>query len=160
MSIHNRRRARETPTLSMPWPDSGEPRDLERDPVRLLVVEDDPIQQKAYAAVASRHGFYITLITRAADVLRVVHQQRPEAIILDLRVEDGDTLRVLTSLRRSPETQDIPVTIISAFLMPELIDHLRDFQKVRHLAKPWTVDELLGVVEEMTGVRPRDAGQR
>ncbi|MDQ3264239.1 MAG: response regulator [Myxococcota bacterium] len=154
MGFNKRGPAPEASNATMPWPESDESGDLDRAPVRLLVVEDDPIQQKAYRAVGARYGFHVTVLARAADVLRVVHQQRPEAIILDLRVEDGDTLRVLTSLRRSPETAGIPVTIISAFLMPELIDHLRDFQKVRHLAKPWTVDELLGVVEEMTGVRP------
>src|SRR4051812_42806950 len=118
-------------------------------PPVLLVVEDDPAQQKAYAAVGARFGFEILLTPRAGDVLRLALQHKPDAILLDMRVEDGDTLKVLHALRTSVETMEIPVTVVSAYLVPELKQHLRRFHRVPWLPKPWTIDELLGCIAGM-----------
>lgn len=120
-------------------------------PPRILVVEDDPIQQRAYAAVASRYGLELQLESRTTDVLRAVLQGRPDAIILDLNVEDGNTLRVLSCLRESPETANTPVAVISAHLVPEMAQQVARFPGVYQLAKPWQIDALLELTRQMTG---------
>lgn len=118
---------------------------------RILVVEDDPIQQRAYAAVGKRYGLDVQLESRTTDVLRAVLQSRPDAVILDLNVEDGNTLRVLSCLRESPETARTPVAIISANLVPEIVQYVARYPGVYQLAKPWRVDALLELTSRMTG---------
>jgi len=140
--------------LTFPWSESEPERAAPRTPIRLLVVEDDPIQQKAYQAVSRQFGFFVTVVSRTTDVLRVALTEKPHAMILDLKVEDGVTLGVLTSLRRSPETRTLPVAVISAYLLPEVREELMSFEGVECLAKPWSLEELLSLIGRMTGRPP------
>lgn len=115
-------------------------------PRELLVVEDDPAQIKAYHAFARRFGISIRCVSRTTDVLRMAHLHAPEGIVLDVELEDGQSLKVLRALRGSPETKDIPVAVISGYLSDEVERTVRSVGGVTMLAKPWTVDELLSTL--------------
>lgn len=121
----------------------------------LLVAEDDPAQQRAYQAVAARFGLQVQLTASTSEIFRLAHQLRPDAILLDLNIEDGNTLKVLGCLRESPETASTPVAVISAYLVPETLSYIESFEGVRYLPKPWQIEELLALVEQMIGWRAK-----
>lgn len=123
----------------------------------LLIAEDDPAQQRAYAGVASRFGLRLEVTARTTEIFRLAHQVRPDAILLDLNIEDGDTLKVLASLKSSPETASTPTAVVSAYLTPETVAYIETFGDVRCMAKPWQVEELLGLAEQLTGWKPKRA---
>ena len=58
-------------------------------PRKVLLVEDDSVQVKAYRAVAQRHGMQLEVTARSSEVLRLALSTRPDAIILDYELEDG-----------------------------------------------------------------------
>lgn len=118
-------------------------------PASLLIVEDDPIQQKAYAAVAQRHRLRVTFASRTTEVLRLALAERPAAILLDWELEDGQSLRVLASLARSPEIQHVPIAVVSGYLSPETKLAIRSIGDIPMLAKPWTLTQLLGLLLSM-----------
>lgn len=119
---------------------------------RLLVVEDDAVQQRAYSAVGRRYGYEISFADRTTDVLRVVLCDRPDAVVLDLNLVDGNSLGVLRTLRGSPETAGTPVAIVSGNLVPEITTYLERYDDVPRLAKPWHLDDLLALLEGLRAV--------
>ena len=126
-------------------------------PREVLIVEDDPIQLKAYEAVARRHGISLRSTSRTTDVLRLVMVHRPDAILLDVELEDGQSLKVLRCLRESPETQDIPVAVVSGYLSNDTMHFIESLDAVPMLAKPWTLDQLLGVLLALGAMRLKAA---
>lgn len=122
-------------------------------PRHVLIVEDDPVQVKAYAAFGKRYGFSVTTTGRTTDVMRMVLQHRPDAVVLDFELEDGQSLKVLRCLRASPETAEIPVAVISGYLSDDTRHQIRKIGEVPTLEKPWTIDQLLGTLLRLAGTR-------
>src|SRR4051812_28912272 len=91
-------------------------------PLQILLVEDDPVQVAAYRAIARRHQFALEITARATEVLRLALTHRPDLILMDLNLEDGHSTKVLHSLKQSPETADIPVAMVSAYIGAPRID--------------------------------------
>ena len=117
-------------------------------PRQLLVVEDDPVQLRAWRKLAQHYGISLSTASRTTDVLRTVLQNRPELIVMDLALEDGPSLKVLQCLRQSPETKDIPVVVISAHLTREVEAAVDEIERLPRIQKPWTLDELLPVLSQ------------
>lgn len=80
---------------------------------RRIVVIDDEAPARAWRRMGSNLGIELIFVERAQHALRTVLQERPDGIILDLRLPDGDGRDVLATLKRSPETAGIPVMVVS-----------------------------------------------
>lgn len=79
----------------------------------VLVVEDDPLAAKLLTLHLLRAGYRVACARGGEEALRLAVEQRPLAITLDLMLPDRDGWEVLTQLKRSAQTRDIPVVIIS-----------------------------------------------
>lgn len=80
------------------------------DQYRVLVVDDDADTRAAVCAALRNGGF---LCSEAADVARarkVVTKSRPDIVVLDLGLPDGDGMDFLVELRRN---DDLPVLVVS-----------------------------------------------
>ncbi|MBX5480627.1 MAG: response regulator [Myxococcaceae bacterium] len=115
-------------------------------PGEVLIVEDDPALLKAYGRLADRYGFTLRTATRTTEVLRLALMHRPDAIVLDYEVEDGNSLKLLRTLKYSPETAQIPIAIVSGYLSDHTLARIHEVGGVTTLEKPWTVDEILGLL--------------
>lgn len=80
----------------------------------VLIVEDEPSFGKILAGLAKDRGFTPLLIDNGMEALKVVLTHAPVAVILDMGLPDTDSLKVLESLKASPQTRQIPVHIISS----------------------------------------------
>lgn len=115
-------------------------------PRRMLLVEDDLVQVKAYQALGKKFGMDVSTTPRVADAYDMAVRVHPDLIVLDYRLEDGESLSLLKHLRTSPETQKTPVFVISAYLSSELSRKCLALGATRVMEKPWTVDELLSAL--------------
>ena len=82
----------------------------------LLIVDDEPDALQLFGRILmSLGGAYRVLLARdgseAADLL---HECRPDLILLDLIMPNMDGFQLLDRLRQDPALCDIPVLIISA----------------------------------------------
>ncbi len=81
---------------------------------RVVVVDDEA--PRVWAHAGRRLGIDVILVDRALDTLGTVLRTRPDAVILDLRLPDGDGRDLLAELKRGPETAPIPVVVLSGSL--------------------------------------------
>lgn len=75
-----------------------------------------------------------------------IDQARPDLIIMDIMLPDGDGRELLKQLRSEPKTENIPVLMISARYTEQNIEH-GEFKPNGFLAKPFDIDELLDRIE-------------
>ncbi len=75
-----------------------------------------------------------------------IEKSRPDLVIMDIMLPDGDGRELLTQLRSNPSTAEIPVLMISARYTEANIQH-GSFKPNGFLAKPFDIDDLLDRIE-------------
>jgi two-component system OmpR family response regulator len=61
---------------------------------RILVVDDDPAILKAVRHGLEGHGFDVLGLGGASDVVATIERWRPDVLVLDLVLPDGDGAEV------------------------------------------------------------------
>lgn len=82
-------------------------------PNTILVVEDNPQAAKLLSLILLQAGYEVLVAENGGQALELAARCRPMAITLDLLLPDQDGWQVLTELKASPVTRDIPVMIVS-----------------------------------------------
>ena len=81
----------------------------------LLIVEDDVAFANAVTDLATERKFRVVHTTRGKEAVALAKREHPVAILLDIRLPDTSGIEVLAELKRTPETQGIPVHAFSAY---------------------------------------------
>lgn len=81
---------------------------------RILIVEDDPDLRELLTYELTHEGFSVDAAGLGAEALRFCHQQTPDLVLLDLMLPDFSGLEICRALRRSPETEDVPIIFLTA----------------------------------------------
>jgi len=106
----------------------------------LLMVEDEPAVQANNKKILERRGYNIRQAYSLAEARRIVAQQMPKAIVLDVQLPDGTGLEFLRELR---QTSNTPVLMLTALGTPD--DIVRGFEAGGddYLAKPYDLQVFL-----------------
>jgi DNA-binding response OmpR family regulator len=116
----------------------------------VLVIDDDEAIRSAFARVLTLEGYSVQVAATAAEALVQVEQQRPDAILLDLKMPLINGVGFLYRLRQDPANQDIAVAVITGAhaLDDATVEDLRTLNaQVRH--KPLSLEEIRRVVRTL-----------
>ena len=105
---------------------------------RILVVDDEPAIVRAVRANLDRHGFRVDTASTAQEAIEHA-QNRPDLILLDLGLPDGDGLEVIRVVR---EQSDAPIIVLSARGGERDKVRALDLGADDYLTKPFGLDEL------------------
>jgi len=83
--------------------------------------------------------------------LEFARAHRPDMILLDLHLPDMTGEDVAAALKRSDETRDIPIVILTAAAHASERRRLLDLGVRAYLTKPFNVAEMLNLVEQVIG---------
>lgn len=141
-----------------PMPDAADqqpsPADPLADPLRVLLVEDDPFVRLPLARALASRGFHVETASRGADVLAMVERCRPAVIVLDLGLPDVSGLTVLGAVQsRDPR---LAVVMLSGAAERTVTRRALELGATDFLLKPVTADALAEVVRRAAR---RRAGQ-
>ena len=79
----------------------------------VLIVEDDPWIREILSELLVDEGYRTREASSADEALRLIGEQLPDVVVLDLRLPDRSGVDVLGELRASPLTAELPVLVIS-----------------------------------------------
>lgn len=114
-------------------------------PVKLLVVEDDPILGRAITQGLADQGYECSLAVAGAAGLKLAEAEAFHVVIIDLALEDESGLGVLRCVREANENANILILTPLEYRQERLAGleaGADDF-----LIKPFTLDELRARVE-------------
>jgi DNA-binding response OmpR family regulator len=83
-------------------------------PPHLLVVDDEPHIGILLKLHFEHRGYRMSLARTLAEARRALAAQRPDALLLDLHLPDGLGLELLSELRGSDATRELPVLVLTA----------------------------------------------
>lgn len=114
----------------------------------IVIVEDSMLVSDALRILFTEHGFRVVLAQSIASALEACAVDRPDVLLLDLTLPDGDGLSVLSQLdaRNLPRPQrTIAVTGHGA---PEVARRCLEAGCERVLLKPVSIRELLRIIQD------------
>jgi DNA-binding response OmpR family regulator len=77
----------------------------------VLLVEDESSIAQPFAQLLARSGFRTVLASTGGEALRLARETRPDLVLLDLTLPDGDGLDVCRELRRE---STVPIIMLTA----------------------------------------------
>ena len=124
-------------------------RDREETPRSILVVDDDADIVNLTRLVLERGGYRASAAGSGHEALRVVQNERPDLVLLDINMPGMDGWQVLRVLKVDERTHAIPVAMFS--IKGEVRDKVRGLQDgaCDYVTKPFTYEELLGRIENI-----------
>lgn len=109
----------------------------------ILVVDDEPDISALVAFHLARERYRVRTAADGAEAIRAVEAERPDLVVLDLMLPGVSGLDVLGELRRRPDTQDVPVILLTARREErDRIDGLK-LGADDYIAKPFSPQELV-----------------
>ena len=117
----------------------------------VLIVDDDEGVRETFAYVLALEGYIVRSAATAEEALGYVEYERPDAILLDLKMPLINGAGFLYRLRKNPANQAIAVAIITAepVLDEGTVDDLRTLNaQVWH--KPLSIEDVQQIARVLT----------
>jgi two-component system response regulator TrcR len=112
-----------------------------KEPVRILVVEDDRVTYSALTMLLRHYHYDVTLARTLAEANRELQRQDPNLVILDLMLPDGNGLDMLEQIRETG--RKTRVAVVTGSDLPETEKRLRRLRPDWYFRKPLNFIELL-----------------
>jgi CheY-like chemotaxis protein len=102
----------------------------------VLVIDDDPFTRKALHNVLLTFGCRIIEASTGLDGLRLISEEKPQLVLLDIRMPGLGGVEVLRELRRTPKFRELPVMAISGDTDRAVVMQLVELGITGFLVKP------------------------
>jgi len=113
------------------------------DKKRILCIEDEPETTNLVKLILNREGYEVLGADGGEEGLRMVRQENPDLILLDLMMPGMDGWQVYQHLKEDEDTADIPVIVVTAKV--QSIDKVLGLQVAKvddYITKPFRPEEL------------------
>lgn len=80
----------------------------------VLVIDDEEDILELVRYNLAREGYTVRLATSGEQALRMIRQELPDLVLLDLMLPNIDGLEVCKRIKGDPETADVPVMMLTA----------------------------------------------
>lgn len=116
---------------------------------RVLVVDDEPLNVKLFKAKLATERYEVQVASSGAEALRLVAEQAPDLILLDIMMPGMDGYEVTRRLKADPATCHVPVILVTALTGTEEKNRGLKAGADEFLNKPVNTYELLARVKSM-----------
>ena len=114
--------------------------------VHALVVDDDPNMRTILRMALDACGFgQVTVANGGKEAFHNLGNIRPDLVITDWQMRDGDGIDFIRHVRRSPASPDryVPIMLLSGFAHPQCVIEARDVGVSDFLVKPISARTIL-----------------
>jgi CheY-like chemotaxis protein len=121
---------------------------------RVTVVNDNPEFLDLVHDILEGDRYDTTLIDGdRLDAIDLIRASQPDLLMIDVRlgVEGDRGWDIAQEVRREPRFEDLPVLLCSAdtLALEGLEERLAETRRVATLAKPFTIDELTSILDDL-----------
>ncbi|MFH1645043.1 MAG: response regulator [Candidatus Omnitrophota bacterium] len=115
---------------------------------KVLVVDDEIDILKIVAFRLEKAGYKVLKAVDGNEALNVIEKERPNLILLDLRLPLIDGYEVRRRLLRNEELKKIPIILITASILKPIEEKIEEMQVQDYVIKPFEMEDLLSKVEK------------
>jgi two-component system phosphate regulon response regulator PhoB len=122
---------------------------FEEEKKKILIIDDDQALVMALTTFFKRHGYKMSAAYDAVYGMGFSRKEKVDLVILDLGLPAGGGVSVLENLKRLPQTQDIPVVILTAKTEEGLEKAMREKGAAAFFTKPVEPERMLRKIQEI-----------
>lgn len=116
-------------------------------PRTILIIEDEPSIMTFASKLLEIMGHRILRAEDGATGLKVLAQETPDLVLLDLMIPGIDGWAVIRQMKDDPRLARIPVIVFSAFAEPSKIEAAKEMGVTEYLVKPLSASKLRETIE-------------
>lgn len=113
---------------------------------KIMVVDDSLTVRRVTQRLLEKAGFDVVLAKDGQDALDQIHEEIPALILSDIEMPRMDGFELVRQLRSKPDTQLVPIIMITSRIAQKHHDYANELGVNRYLGKPYVEDELLELV--------------
>lgn len=115
----------------------------------VAVVDDEPETNEMIAEMVRLSGHEVVTSFDGFSAMRLISNEMPDLVILDVMMPDLSGLEVLRFMNRGPRLKKIPVIVLSARSRPEDIQEGIRAGANLYLTKPVAFNEMRAAVQSL-----------
>jgi two-component system cell cycle response regulator DivK len=103
---------------------------------KVLVVDDNGSNLMLERDLLEVAGFEVCEAENASNGIAAAKREKPDIVIMDVRLPDMRGSAAAMILRQDQETRDIPIVFVTASVMAEGMDEIRNIPNSGFIGKP------------------------
>jgi two-component system KDP operon response regulator KdpE len=115
----------------------------------VLVVEDDPVLQRAMASALKEVGFEVATVLDYETAVRHLRERKPSLVCVDLALPRESGYELCEHIRKQQELVYVPILVTSERSFPEDMAHAEEAGANAFLKKPFPMKKLLKYVDAL-----------
>ncbi len=116
---------------------------------KVLIVDDEIHIVHVVAIKLRNNGYEVIAASNGAEAFELASQEKPDLIVTDCQMPVMTGLELVTKLRQTEETADIPVIMLTARSFAIEDDQKRQLDISDCISKPFSPRELLRSIEDV-----------
>jgi len=126
---------------------------------KILIVDDEADIQKLVGLRLRKAGYDVEVVGSGLDAIKAIRDQKPDLILLDLRLPGVDGFRVCRQVKEDPELKKTSVIIFTAVHPETVAQQIRQCKADDFILKPFQSEDLLKRVRQCLGEKPGAPGE-
>lgn len=118
-------------------------------PVKILVCDDERHIVRLIQVNLERQGWEVVTAFDGKEGLEKIRSEKPNLVVLDVMMPYMDGFEVLKSLRREPDTEALPVIMLTAKAQDKDVFEGYHYGADMYLTKPFNPMELVTFVKRI-----------
>lgn len=121
----------------------------EKDMKKVLIVDDDVSIHKMLEPSLVSNGYQVISAKTGEEGLQMAQQNKPDIIILDVILPGMKGRAVCATLKKNPETKEIPVLFLTSKDSPDDVQAELEAGGIGHLTKPINSQYLISQIKKL-----------
>jgi signal transduction histidine kinase/ActR/RegA family two-component response regulator len=122
--------------------------------LRVLVAEDNAVNQKVIALMLQRLGHRVDTVANGAEAIAAVERAPYDVVLMDVQMPEVDGIAATRAIRAMPSQRTTPVVALTANVFAEDRARCTEAGMTDFLPKPVRRDELVTLLARVVGERP------
>ncbi|WP_060508800.1 response regulator [Pseudomonas sp. NBRC 111124] len=114
---------------------------------RILLVEDNPVNQLVAKGMLAKLGCQVQVATQGVEALEWLERESFDMVLMDCNMPVMDGYEASRRIRQSGRWPELPIVALTANAMPEERERCRAAGMSDYLAKPFRREELLALID-------------
>jgi len=117
----------------------------------ILIADDEPGVVKILEMRLKANGYEVIDAPDGSTVIELAHQEKPDLIILDIKMPDMEGYEVFEDLKTSADTKSIPIVFFSALPPEQAQEKVTQLGADGFVSKSADPDEIITKIREILG---------
>ncbi|MEO5378148.1 MAG: response regulator [Magnetococcus sp. DMHC-6] len=123
---------------------------------KILLVEDNRINQQIAVELLEGYGFIVTIANNGIEAVNAVQNNPFDAVLMDIQMPEMDGLEATRMIRMDPKFEKLPILAMTAHAMAGDREISSSAGMNDYITKPIDPDRLLSTLMQWTSVQKRE----